>query len=306
MVQPRDARCLYCAWCQTTHTCRLWYKSGNVAYCHYAYVRLQRRGGAGEPIAWLWLSSHLHDVDASGHRIAALQYRPDIQGMISVWALMCSVPAWASHAVFACGFALQLYWQPGMIIFAHELLRGSYVDLTKQRLLEIYDIVEDRLSGLRVVQGVLRSGSGGRHPTTNPAERRGGAVRYRALAREYRRWAKAAALLQAYLSHSCCAVPSMLRILRSSSLRSYSGSCSYGNVRLVRSLIAASGAVPMDSPQCWSRLSSMSPHLRHLVGRWGLDHEGAMRLVVKLRHQLGVVSYSLHDLVCFLCLASAD
>ena len=96
--------------------------------------------------------------------------------------MMSQSSEWKQHAVFACGYALQFYWPYGMIIFAHELLKGTFAEVSMSKLLTIYATVGSRLSGLRVANGALVVGNAGRSPTANPAERRNGAVRYGTLA----------------------------------------------------------------------------------------------------------------------------
>ena len=193
-----------------------------------------------------------------------------------------------------------------MIMFAHELLSGTYADISMRRLLDIYALVESRLAGLSVVNGVLRAGTVGLHPTMNPSERRNGAVRYRSLAREHRRWAVVAARLQQYLQMDLCSVSHMLSIVRRARLRSYPGACNYGNVRLVRSITEAANATAMGSAACWSTLAGMSPHVRSVVRRWAIDHHSALRLCTLMRRELSLPQYTLQDLVCFPCLADLD
>ena len=143
-------------------------------------------------------------------------------------------------------------------------------------------------------------------PNMKPAERRSGAVRYRSLAREYRRWAVVATRLQQYLQMDLCSVPHMLTIVRRARLRSYPGASNNGNVRLVRSIIMAANATAMDSAACWRSLAGMSPHVRRVVRRWAIDHHGALRLCTLIRRELLLPHYSLQDLVCFLCLAESE
>ena len=164
---------------------------------------------------------------------------------------------------------------------------------------------------IKQVQGTTASsacavGNSGMSPTPNLAERRNGAVCYRTLAREYRRWATAADRLQDYMRSDLCSIRCMLSIVRDGRLRSYPGVCNYANVRLVRSISMAADAMAMGSSACWSSLPSMSPHVRGIVRRWALDHEGAVRLCALIRSHLALPRYGLSDRICFMCLAAAD
>ena len=212
---------------------------------------------------------------------------------------------WAKHVVFLIGFALQLYWPQSIGIFINEILQYEYCCVDRVVLLRVLSIVEGRLRGLRVTNGVLCLGSRGADPLRNPSERRSGAVRYRLLAGEVSRWAGVAHQLQVYMEQTLGSIPGLLQIVRAGQLRSYTGACDYANVRLVRCLISSAGAVTQDSVACWGCLSRMSPHIRGVVRRHGLDYEGAIDARDRLRLLLSMENYSLMDFICFLCLIRA-
>ena len=189
---------------------------------------------------WLWLRHHVRDIDCTGYRIVSLSHRPDIQGLKSVWAMVCATPGWRPHAAFVTGFALQLYWPQATLLFAHELLRHSYENISGQILKDILTLVQDRLSGMRVVDGTLRIGSSGLHPMKNPSERRLGTVRYLQLVEECGAWARVAHELQTYIESESCTCQKMLDIVRKGRLRTYPGTRNYANIRLIRTLMSIS------------------------------------------------------------------
>ena len=94
----------------------------------------------------------------------------------------------------------------------------------------------------------------------------------------------------------------IVRTGRTGRLRTYTGTRNYANIRLIRTLMSISSGTISDSSHCWSCLSAMSPHVRDIVRRRASSYEIIMRIRDHLRCVLSIPSYSLHDMVCFLCL----
>ena len=127
-------------------------------------------------------------------------------------------------------------------------------------------------------------------------------MRYLQLAQDWRDWARVADELQVYAESECCTVMRMLEIIRRGRLRTYRGLHDYGNIRLIRVLMTIAGGTMSDSASCWTCLSSMSPHVCGLTQRRALNYEGSICIRDHLRVLLANSSYSVSDLVCFLCL----
>ena len=213
---------------------------------------------------------------------------------------------WVQHSVFLIGYALQLYWPQSIGIFIHEILQYPYRSVNRSVLLRVLSVVEGRLCGLRVSNGVLCLGPQGADPMRNPSERRSGVVRYRLLAHEVDRWASVAHQLQFYIEHMVCTIPTLLLLIRDGHLRSYKGLGDYANVRLVRCLISSARAATADSKECWRCLSRMSPHVHAIVRRNALDYETAVDVRDRLRVLLSTEDYTFMDVVCFLCMIRAS
>ena len=303
MSYVRPVREQWCVYCQKRHKTHRWYMTaGGGAYCHYAYRLSEYLHMRDAPIAALWLREHTHDVDVTGSRIAALSYRPDVRGLCDVWALTMASPGWRGHAAFACGFALQLYWPQTMLIFAVELLKYSYDAVNRTVMIRILSLVRRQTHGLRIVGGVLCSGSRGLDPMSNPSERRNGSVRYLSLASEISKWASVADELEAYITGTERSCEVMLRIIRAGRLVSYRGTCDYGNMRLLRCLLYSAGGSMPDTVEWWRHLCRMSPHLHAVAEQNAMSYEVVIQVRDWMRSELGIASYSLMDLTCFLCL----
>ena len=306
MSYRRPVRREWCVYCRTRHDADRWYATlGGGAYCHYAYRLAEQMDLAEAPIAFLWLQDHIHDIDSAGSRIIALRYRPDIRGLCDIWAMTTATPGWRGYATFVCGFALQLYWPQTMLIWAVELLRHPYANVTRTLLVHILRMVRRRLSGLRIVNGVLCASSRGLDPMTNPSERRSGTVRYLSLASQVDAWASVARRLQDYMAGAERGCAHMLGILRDGNLLCYRGICDYGNVRLLRALLCAAGGSVPDTMEWWDHLCRMSRRLRQVTQQNALTYDVVLLLRDRLRLHLSHESYSLLDLSCFLCLLHA-
>lgn len=303
MSYARPIRREWCIYCQKHHEADRWYTTcSGGSYCHYAYRRAELTGLREAPVAFLWLREHVHDVDNTGSRIVALCYRADIRGLCDVWAMATATRGWRAHAAFLCGLALQLYWPQSMLIFAIEVLRYRYDAVDRAVLVRVLSVVRQRVRGMRIVGGVLCAGSRGMDPMSNPSERRNGSVRYLSMAAEVDQWASIADSLQTYMSSGEPRCSQMLRIIHEGGLVSYRGLCDYGNMRLLRCLIYCSGQTMADTTEWWDHLYRMSGHLRDVSGRNAMSYEVALRVRDCLRSHLGMESYGLSDLTCFLCL----
>ena len=183
--------------------------------------------------------------------------------------MTCATPGWQPHAIFLCGFVLQLYWSQTALLFDHELLCHSYTQVDRHILKDILSSVQRRLSGTRLVDGVLQTGSVGLHPMKNPMERRSGSVRYLQLADECNQWAIVTDEFQTYVESETCMCTRMLEIIRTGGLRAYRGTRNYGIVRLIRALMTISGGTISYSESCWSCPSGMSRHQRGITRQHG-------------------------------------
>ena len=72
--------------------------------------------------------------------------------------------------------------------------------------------------------------------------------------------------------------------------RVFTDKVAYANVRFVRALAVALELPIRDTPRDWALLCRMSPSVRGLCCRWGVDHAAAIVLRDAMRSCLNVLS----------------
>ena len=302
----------YCCFHDRHHHSSHWYSlSGGgpefdgAHWCSAAYLRLVRLGSVRHPL-WLLLNQQVSATDVTGRCIALLLRRADIMALRAADSMLRVSPSWAAlrHRVWAIGFLLQAYWPEPMAMLLSHFLQSSPLSVTMPLLRSWWRRVARAVRGCRYLDGLMVTGSRGCQPMKNPSERCSGSVRYMRLARSMQKWRIAADRVALALQGAgpYVALRAVLGAMRVADFHVFSDSVTYANVRIARAIIVGCGYRIADTADDWLVLSRMSPSMRSLCRRWGLNHAAAIQLRDAVR---GTYSeYSFLDLSCFLCLAS--
>ena len=95
-----------------------------------------------------------------------------------------------------------------------------------------------------------------------------------------------------------------LAILREGKTKAFNGKPDYKNIRLMRALCLLMNKPLKDTEKTWRRLRRMSKSVKKNVKACGIYSYGtALKFRDSMRRRLDDDSYSLDNLICFVCLA---
>jgi len=303
MSKSADSR--YCSDCKRKHHAAKWYGDDSFWFCHRVYRSMERAGWTVLHPSWSVFYNAMTDIDATGSRIAAAQYRMDVNAVSDAYVLFAMYPQWESLKLFLVLLAAQMYFPWPMHEFVHSIGRKSCGILSRDLLLKIGDEIFTRYSSMRVLNGRLVYGtSKGFDCTTNPSERKNGSVRYHLMVEDLRGCMCLCSLVEDYFSkNNNVSISAMLKILGDSKCVVFDGKKQYKNVRCCRLFASAAGKVFVSDAIDWEVFATMSRHVSGVIDTLGLrEYKRAAKYVEALGRELSIPSYSINDFIIFVCL----
>jgi len=193
-----------------------------------------------------------------------------------------------------------------MLSLSYSLMQlKSSRSLTRKAMRSIMQKLKKEFRREKVRDGNLVPAAPGRHPCSNPSERRPGFVRFKKLLDDWAEWLKCSRKLAALLdTDKKVSITSLLSTLEEAGLSAYSGKkTQYASVRFVRMLIHCSGCSFADTEEDWEILRKMSKHVSDVVRDYGIErYEDALAMRNAMRSRSRRTKYSFSDLVIFICL----
>ena len=280
--------------------------------------------------------SHVEDVDANGHRIVALRFRPDIIALADAHALLIGNSIGLEDRIFLCGFLHIVYWSwPAMMcvtLFLDIVRREgikSWVQLDARKayglLKEIGNKMHDWMADLcckngeQLIQRAAKRkfpGDGFPNPTQNPMARQGSRQHWDALLSDVKSgaWQAAASEMAKEISKAEVAKSSekaevsyhdLYEVLHCRNLTLYSGTKTgsvrhYLSVHYLRALLFSLELQSDQSEKDWCIFSNMGSGTRSNV--WNIHSYDLAKYCCRRMGQK-LPTYGLEDLACFLCMA---
>ena len=273
------------------------------AFCRSCYTKARRNDPLLPHPTWIRLKANLYNVDKAGDKVCLISGRCDVAGIQTLAALCRAHHYWSDPVYMLCltGLGAQWYYPQTMQHF-FETIEGETMDtLTVMRLRAIADQVNLWANQFRVFErAFVYGGTKGAIPNKNPSEK-WPLYRYHKIVDDWHRWQHCCALWSQLRSRD---LPHYAAAFEGSGLRCYNlHSWNYGAMRILRIISLAKGITYKDTPDAWFFWRSMSLSLStklKAIGLW--DARSAFRFRDAIAAELGR-SYTLNDLVCYVCLS---
>ena len=308
----------YCVDCGQRHYDKYWYNMGSTfTVCRDAYLRISYAIPDNMPRSWAMYQfvQNARHRDNTGCLCHSLIERLDLQALRQMFSILSQSQRRRYRslhfAIFAAGFAICLYFAAPISTFINFFEIQTQYNLAHHATIAkaALALCQKMYAKLFVVNGVLhqqKKNGRGISALKNPSERRSGLVRCQQLVQECDKWWEASKSLAGILrERGPISIAKLLQTLADANMQAWTGDPTYANVRMARALVFMVEKTFADSGEDWEVLFKMSKAVKDKVLGMGLeDYDTALEHVAAMRRFLELPSYSLEDLVCYICLLS--
>ena len=304
----------YCLGCKRRHRSNArWYGSeyeelgeDGAYWCASTYMSLRCQNYDVRHPAVRELQSCMEQVDNSGCRIVGAKHRYDCTAIMDARVLLTTYKQWAKYELLILLLAAQFYFPWPMNEYVH-CIGAVTTRCMKGKLAAIGKRIFVKYASFRVERGrLIRHQTRGIMSTKNPSERRNGDARYGDLLSDFDGTKDLCMRMKQYFG-TCkggiASIVKMLEVLGQSTSSVFDERNVYKNVRCCRILAIAYGMNFGVEYSEWECLRKMSPHVSEVLKTLGIiDWKYVEEFIGMLREKLSEPSYSINDLIVYICL----